>query len=88
MAFEQNYVPDPSGDVPPDPTVNQGYDIGLCDNCDGSSGGAGLSGSGSPEGVITADPGVTYWDATNKVWYVKDTGTGSTGWQELIALPA
>lgn len=51
----------------------------------GSGGGGGgatapVSGSGSPEGVVTADPGTPYWDATNKKWYVKDTGTGNTGW--------
>lgn len=49
------------------------------------AGGGGLSGSGSPEGVVTANPGTTYDDATNNVFYVKDTGTGNTGWRELIA---
>lgn len=51
----------------------------------GAGGGGGLSGSGSPEGVETANPGTTYWDATNDVFYVKDTGTGNTGWREIIA---
>lgn len=49
------------------------------------SGGGGLSGSGSPEGVETAEPGTTYWDATNNVFYVKDSGSGTTGWREIIA---
>lgn len=44
------------------------------------------AGSGSPEGVVTRSPGATYWDVTNQVFYVKDTGTGDTGWVALITL--
>ncbi|HEX2878862.1 MAG TPA: hypothetical protein VHO25_04930, partial [Polyangiaceae bacterium] len=56
---------------------------------EGSGGGGGGatapgSGSGSPEGVETAPPGTPYWDATNKIWYVKDTGTGNTGWASQV----
>ena len=46
-----------------------------------------LSGTGSPEGVVTAAPGSTWLqtDATTDVkgWirWVKATGTGNTGWQ-------
>lgn len=46
----------------------------------------GMSGTGSPEGVVTAAPGSTWLqtDATNDVkgWirWVKATGTGNTGW--------
>lgn len=48
------------------------------------------SGSGSPEGVKTADVSLGtvtafYWDYTNKRLYVKDTGAGNTGWREIIA---
>ncbi len=50
----------------------------------GGGGGGGLSGSGSPEGVETANPGTTYWDATGKVFWVKDTGAGNTGWYDLV----
>lgn len=41
------------------------------------------SGTGSPEGVVTANPGALY---TNKsggastTLYVKESGTGNTGW--------
>lgn len=54
------------------------------------SGGSGgtqetFTGSGNPEGVVIATPGKFYWDSTNKVLYVKDGGTGNTGWRELIA---
>lgn len=48
----------------------------------GSSGG--LAGSGSPEGVVTAPVGTTYYDTTSGSFYVKRTGTGNTGWQVLI----
>lgn len=50
-----------------------------------SSGTGGLTGNGNPEGVVPASAGTTYWDATNKIMYVKDTGAGSTGWRELVA---
>ena len=36
--------------------------------------------SGSPEGVTTASPGALRYDSTNGVLYVKDNGTGNTGW--------
>ncbi len=50
----------------------------------GGTGSGGLSGSGSPEGVETANPGTTYWDATGKIFWVKDTGAGNTGWYRLV----
>lgn len=54
-----------------------------------SSGGGGsvpLFGSGSPEGVTTSTVGTHYWDTTNKVDYVKDSGSGNTGWIVETAL--
>lgn len=42
------------------------------------------SGTGSPEGVVTAEPFKTYLDtaaAAGSNYYVKKTGSGSTGWQ-------
>jgi hypothetical protein len=52
-----------------------------------ASGAVHLSGTGSPEGVVTAAPGSTWLqtDATTDVkgWlrWIKATGTGNTGWQ-------
>jgi len=52
-----------------------------------TNGASHLSGTGSPEGVVTAAPGSTWLqtDATTDVkgWirWVKATGTGNTGWQ-------
>lgn len=42
------------------------------------------SGTGSPEGVVTAEPFKTYLDtaaAAGSNFYVKKTGSGDTGWQ-------
>jgi hypothetical protein len=42
-----------------------------------------LSGSGSPQGVITANPGSRYVNVgggAGTTTYVKETGTGNTGW--------
>lgn len=57
--------------------------------CDIAAGGGIVGGgatviSGSPEGVTTGDPGDFAWDTTNKILYIKDTGTGTnTGWVQL-----
>ena len=44
------------------------------------------SGSGSPQGVVTAPAGSPYWDATGTAFWIKASGTGNTGWQMLIQL--
>lgn len=51
----------------------------------GSGGGGTFSGAGTPEGTKVAPVGSTYWDTTNLIFYVKNTGVGNTGWRELIA---
>lgn len=50
-----------------------------------SGAGGGLSGSGSPEGVVSAPPGATYVDTSGGTLYIKVTGTGATGWQVVVA---
>lgn len=50
-----------------------------------SSVGGGLAGVGSPEGVVTARPGQVYTDTSTGGFWNKITGTGNTGWQQLIA---
>lgn len=43
-------------------------------------------GTGNPEGVQIASPPSFFWDATNRVLYIKTTGAGTnTGWVELLA---
>lgn len=43
--------------------------------------GGNFSGSGSPEGVVTASPGATYVDTDSPgALYFKRIGTGNTGW--------
>ena len=50
----------------------------------GSSATTPLTGTGSPEGVKTADPGTTYLDTSTNGFWVKATGTGNTGWQPIV----
>lgn len=38
------------------------------------------AGSGSPEGVVTGSPGKTYFDTVGESLWVKQSGTGNTGW--------
>lgn len=51
---------------------------------DGTGGGTGLSGAGSPEGSVTANVGTTYYRTSDGSFWVKDSGTGNTGWVALI----
>lgn len=46
----------------------------------------GYSGAGSPEGVVTAEPGVVYWDTAGQALWAKNTGTGNTGWVLVVTL--
>lgn len=39
--------------------------------------------AGSPEGVVTAGPGSYCADITNGEGYIKNTGTGNTGWKKV-----
>ena len=39
------------------------------------------AGSGSPEGVVTANPASLYLDYTNGHGYTKTSGSGNTGWE-------
>lgn len=72
------YVPSLIHPVPSDLGSDSGGD---------SEGGGMLSGSGSPEGVVTADPDTWYrdTDAPGALW-IKETGTGNTGWVEWLTL--
>jgi hypothetical protein len=45
------------------------------------------TGLGSPEGVLSKRPGALYRDRTNGAVYVKVSGTGNTGWQQLALVP-
>lgn len=51
----------------------------------GSGGGTGLSGAGSPEGSVSASPGTTYLNTSDNSFWAKSTGSGSTGWIQLVA---
>jgi hypothetical protein len=55
----------------------------------GGGGGSGSTttspafGVGSPEGVVTGDPGKIYTNAAGELW-AKETGVGSVGWVKYI----
>lgn len=51
----------------------------------GGTGGAGIVGTGSPEGAETAEPGTIYFDSAGDSLWVKESGSGDTGWIQLIA---
>jgi hypothetical protein len=63
--------------------------VGTTTSADWMSLGSGgcLAGTGSPEGVVTGNPGQTYTDTSidpPSLW-VKLTGSGTAGWRQLIA---
>lgn len=78
---ETAYVPDPR---PVPYTFHESIDLGSSGLGGGSGGSGGLQGAGSPEGVVTADPGTTYVDSTGHAFYVKETGSGNTGWLQYV----
>jgi len=41
-------------------------------------------GAVTPDGVVTADPGALYYETSLPSYWVKATGTGNTGWIQLI----
>jgi hypothetical protein len=45
-----------------------------------------LAPGGSPEGRVVGKPQDRYYDPVNNADYVKATGSGTTGWQKLVAL--
>jgi len=72
---ETNYIPDPRA-LPIAVTPSRGF---------GSGSGGTHCGSGSPEGVVPASCGETYYDTSSGDFWVKETGTNTTtGWVALI----
>ena len=51
----------------------------------GGGGGASVeTGSGSPQGVVTAEVGGLYVDTTGHTLWIKETGSGNTGWAQYV----
>lgn len=50
----------------------------------GGVAGGGLTGVVNPEGNVTGVPGQTYWNSANQSFWIKNSGTGNTGWVQLI----
>jgi len=38
----------------------------------------------NPNGVITGDPGSAYVDRVLHTYWIKETGTGNTGWMQYV----
>lgn len=54
-----------------------------------TGGGGVTTGTGSPEGVVTANPGAGYLDLTDTahpVLWFKITGAGNTGWMNFVGI--
>ena len=50
--------------------------------CDGGGTG-GLVGVVNPEGAVSAAPGRTYYNTALQTFWVKASGTGNTGWDQV-----
>lgn len=84
---EINYSPNPAGNF----SILDPCDTEFMDNINDcvtgpGSGVGGQSGAGSPEGSVTAEPGVVYWDTAGQALWAKNTGTGNTGWVLVVTL--
>ncbi len=64
-------------------TLQQLLDF-LIENLDISSTGLFTLGVVDPEGVVTAEPGQGYVNTLLKSIWIKETGTGATGWQFYV----
>lgn len=87
MAFNQEYFS--SGTVPlrvnPERVLTSKILTALNNQPSGGGSGTGtFSGTGSPQGVVTASPGATYVDTSNGNFWTKLSGTGNSGWLEQI----
>lgn len=56
----------------------------LADGAAGGGGSGGTVGVVDPEGAVTADPGASYFNTANNTYWAKASGTGNTGWTQLI----
>ncbi len=75
-------VSDPDGTP-----VDRKYTIAQILAAGGGSASAVLVSTGTPEGAVTAAPGTFFFDTVARTLYMKETGTGTTGWIELLTLP-
>lgn len=58
----------------------------VVDLLNNGSGAGSLTGAGSPEGVTNGRVGQHYWDTTNRIDYIKTSGTGNTGWEIFLGI--
>lgn len=65
--------------------IAEGTNQGVGDGESSEGGGGGEAGAGSPEGVVSAPPGTTYLNTSDNSFWAKATGSGNTGWIQLIS---
>lgn len=53
----------------------------------GGPGGGWLKGVVDPEGVVTATAPAGYVNTANQTFWIKESGTGNTGWQLFVGNP-
>ena len=58
---------------------------GVCPEGSSGNGDCCSAGEGSPEGVVTGNPGKTYLDTLSGGFWCKLSGTGNVGWLQLIS---
>ena len=50
----------------------------------GGTGGAGLVGTGSPQSVVVATEGTSYYDRTGFAYWYKTVGSDANGWTQVV----
>lgn len=59
--------------------------VGDIEGGGGAGGDCCPAGVGSPEGVVTAEPGASYLDTSTDEFWLKRTGSGNVGWFLKVA---
>lgn len=66
-------------------SIGQMMELALIDQISQNIGATHLIGVPDPEGVVTAYPGASYYATGSQTFWVKVTGDGNTGWQQIVA---
>ncbi|MDF2663502.1 MAG: hypothetical protein K0Q94_6293, partial [Paenibacillus sp.] len=64
------------------------YAVGVVEgaNVEATSGYYRIQDAGAPEGALSAPPGSEYTDTASGIKYLKQSGTGKTGWKQVSLL--
>lgn len=78
MADQTNYTPDPMPD-----SFETSASTAVASAAASGDGNV-APGVVDPEGAVTGTPGQTYFNSANSTFWHKVTGSGNTGWIQLI----